>query len=215
MLSIYVLKLEKGKYYIGKTTNPKFRLFDHFAATGSAWTTKYKPIEILKLIPNCDAYDEDKYTKQYMDNYGIDNVRGGSFVSVKLKAEEINVLEKMNKGTNDLCFKCGKPGHFAINCTNKLDDKAKPIDCWQCGYCNKVFDTKECATFHQIIHCKNARQQTSYEDDDEDDEDDDDDDEDDEDDEDEDFNTCFRCGRGGHFANSCYASRHVKGYKLY
>ncbi|NBV07369.1 MAG: hypothetical protein EBS06_09100 [Proteobacteria bacterium] len=25
---------------------------------------------------------------------------------------------------------------------------------------------------------------------------------------------CFRCGREGHYANSCYASKHIRGYYL-
>jgi hypothetical protein len=25
---------------------------------------------------------------------------------------------------------------------------------------------------------------------------------------------CFRCGRKGHYANSCYASKHIRGYPL-
>jgi acetyl-CoA carboxylase carboxyltransferase component len=48
----------------------------------------------------------DKITKQYMDKYGINNVRGGSFVSVKLKKSIIETLEQMNNGTNDKCFSC-------------------------------------------------------------------------------------------------------------
>ena len=28
------------------------------------------------------------------------------------------------------------------------------------------------------------------------------------------LNVCFRCGRGGHYANECYAMKHVKGYYL-
>ena len=84
MVFIYILKLENGKYYVGKTNNPEYRLNNHFNENGSAWTKKHKPIKILKLIPNCDNYDEDKITRQYMDKYGINNVRGGSFVSVKL-----------------------------------------------------------------------------------------------------------------------------------
>ena len=66
---IYVLKLVHGKFYIGKTTNPSFRLDKHFNSCGSAWTKKHKPINIVELIPNCDDYDEDKYTKKYMDKY--------------------------------------------------------------------------------------------------------------------------------------------------
>ena len=43
------------------------------------WIQKYKPIRILYVIYDCDKYDEDKYTRKYMDDYGLDNVRGGSF----------------------------------------------------------------------------------------------------------------------------------------
>lgn len=34
MVYIYVLKLEKGKYYIGKTLNPNFRIKQHFNSQG-------------------------------------------------------------------------------------------------------------------------------------------------------------------------------------
>lgn len=116
MLFIYILQLEKGKYYVGKTTNPNFRLNNHFNNDGSEWTKKYKPIRLIELKPNCDNYDEDKITRQYMDKYGIHNVRGGSFVSLKLDNETINFLEKMSNGTNDKCFNCGKKGHFVKDC---------------------------------------------------------------------------------------------------
>ena len=65
MTNIYILKLKNNKYYIGKTNNPQFRLTQHFDSNGSAWTKKYKPIKIIKIIPNCDNFDEDKYTKIY------------------------------------------------------------------------------------------------------------------------------------------------------
>jgi len=74
MVWIYILKLCSGKYYVGKTTNPEFRLADHFDSAGSTWTSKYKPID---LIPNCDDFDEDKHTLICMNKYGIENVRGG------------------------------------------------------------------------------------------------------------------------------------------
>lgn len=80
MVYIYVLELVDNKYYVGKTDNPQFRLESHFNSNGAAWTKKYKPINIIELIPNCDDYDEDKYTLKYMEKYGINNVRGGSFV---------------------------------------------------------------------------------------------------------------------------------------
>ena len=52
MVFIYALKLENNKYYIGKTNNPSFRIESHFNTEGSFWTKKYKPIQVLELIPN-------------------------------------------------------------------------------------------------------------------------------------------------------------------
>jgi hypothetical protein len=116
MVYIYVLQLEHGKFYVGKTTNPDFRLKDHFESNGSAWTKLHNPIKVVEIIPNCDYYDENKYTAQYMDKYGIDNVRGGSFVKIELDTNTIDLLKQLNYGTNDKCFICGDNSHFSVDC---------------------------------------------------------------------------------------------------
>lgn len=97
MMYIYILQLEKGKYYVGKTKNPYFRLESHFYSSGSEWVILYKPIRILELIADCDDYDEDKYTLIYMDKYGIDNVRGGSFTTIELDKSTKNQLKNEQK----------------------------------------------------------------------------------------------------------------------
>lgn len=94
MLYIYILQLESGKYYIGKTTNPDFRLESHFDSTGSAWTLKYKPLQLLELFVG-DDFDEDKYTLKYMSKYGIPNVRGGSFCQITLSEENLRTIKWM------------------------------------------------------------------------------------------------------------------------
>ena len=83
MIFIYILELENKKYYVGKTTNPDFRLEQHFNSYGSQWTKKYKPIKILELKPNCDDYDEDKYTRMYMDAYGTPRIEKSKAFSIR------------------------------------------------------------------------------------------------------------------------------------
>lgn len=126
MVYIYTLQLADGKYYIGKTSNPDFRIEQHFQYDGSLWTKKYKPLCVLEIIPDCDDYDEDKYTRKYMDKYGIDNVRGGSFCEVVLDEQTIKLLEKMAATTQNKCFTCGTIGHFSKEC-NKCQE-LEPIE---------------------------------------------------------------------------------------
>ena len=119
MVFIYLLQLIQGKFYVGKTDNPKFRLDSHFKNGGCAWTKKYKPQQIIALFPDCDDFDEDKYTLKYMSKYGIDNVRGGSFCRSELKDK--SMIERMITSSNDCCHFCGEKGHFIGNCTKEKE----------------------------------------------------------------------------------------------
>jgi len=91
---LYVLKLAGGKWYIGKTDHLNGRLSDQFSGKGAEWCKRYTPLDVHEVINNCDDFDEDKYVKKYMSEYGIDNVRGGSYVQFNLAREQLNFLQK-------------------------------------------------------------------------------------------------------------------------
>jgi predicted GIY-YIG superfamily endonuclease len=116
MEHIYFIKLKEGKYYIGKTKNIERRYDEHITGNGSVWTKRYKPISLIKTIKSTSYFDEDKYVKEYMAKYGIDNVRGGTYSNIVLDKNSLAVLEKEIRHSKNECMRCGRNTHFINDC---------------------------------------------------------------------------------------------------
>lgn len=124
---IYVLELEQNKLYVGKSIKPLSRTGEHLISTihddiglsGSAWTSMYKPIKILRIIASYDEFDEDLYTLRYMKERGIDNVRGGSFCELNLTNDNVSTISKMISSSDDKCYYCGETDHFINECPQR------------------------------------------------------------------------------------------------
>lgn len=140
-MNLYILKCEDGKYYVGTTNlDTSKRLMQHMKGNGSAWTKKHKPLWIEKEILNCDKYDEDKWTKVYMDKYGINNVRGGSYSQIKLPNNTVDLLEREVNHANQKCLFCGKSGHFIKQCPYKKATINKKFQSKNLHYLNMSCD---------------------------------------------------------------------------
>jgi len=183
MVHIYVLKLQRGNYYIGKTSNIDKRIVEHVQANGSEWTKLHKPIKLVESFEG-DIYDEDKFVIKYMDKYGINKVRGGSFTQVELSAEDLVCIHRLSNSANDLCHRCGRKGHFISNCFAKTYSNGLTIESesdeeyvYSCEICGCEFETLKQCTSHE----KRCPKQNDFR-----------------------KPVCYNCGKRGHYANFCF-----------
>lgn len=186
-LNIYIIKCQHDKYYIGKSKNLENRILQHFQEIGSAWTGLHKPIEVVDTIKNADNFDEDKYTKIYMAKYGMDNVRGGSYVQISLSPDVKKYLEKEINSTYDYCYRCGRTDHFINKCNanvhidgSQLSNSSDKLSATNHPKPNKIKD-------NTILESSYEKKSSEY---------------------------CTKCGRRGHTKESCYAKKHVKGFSI-
>ena len=113
---IYVLELERGKYYVGRTNSIDRRMEEHRRGEGAEWTKRHKIVKLIQTFPVGSDLDEDLRTKEMMIKYGIQNVRGGTYCRIWLTRQEIEFLSKEFLSAKDVCYKCGAPGHYIKDC---------------------------------------------------------------------------------------------------
>jgi predicted GIY-YIG superfamily endonuclease len=143
MSQIYILKLQHGKYYVGKSADAVKRYQEHLNGTGSSWTRLHIPVSLLETRPERSPLDEDTVTKECMFKYGIDNVRGGSYVTTELSAAQHTALQTEFRSARGLCTRCGRSGHFVKDCYAHVEEEESEEEseeeeseeegCFRCG----------------------------------------------------------------------------------
>ena len=116
--TIYKLNLKNGKKYVGKTVDIDRRMNQHFSGNGSKVTKKFKPVDgkTIDEVPGFFSDDVEQYhTKEYMNKYGYENVRGGSYTNSKTLHKSGSYGGKTYQKTK-YCKCCGRSGHTQSSC---------------------------------------------------------------------------------------------------
>lgn len=116
---IYVLELDGGFFYVGRTYDLNRRIQQHFSSVGyqgCEWTRLHKPRRVFTSRPERDSFDEDVTTKRLMLVHGIDRVRGGVYCQLTLPETTHLHLERELRGITNRCYSCGNQNHFMCAC---------------------------------------------------------------------------------------------------
>ena len=116
MSYVFVLLLEKDKYFLSSCLNPNTDIQKYFDGYGPNWLKLYKPIKIVEILYPCDIFDLDKNTKRYMAKCGVENVRGGSYTKIRLSKTQRNHIDNEIFTALGMCMHCGSDNHISINC---------------------------------------------------------------------------------------------------
>lgn len=144
ILQTYTLYLTNGKYYVGCSKNPKFRIEQHRQSN----TSRSSISNVVWNGPG-DFNTENIITIQLIDKYGVNNVTGGAFIDSTLSQystmfKEFNTIITINSGydpkyimqfvynhathkypewsrhihasINNACIQCGASDHYGNEC---------------------------------------------------------------------------------------------------
>ena len=149
MTSVYILKLKNNKYFVGRTSKTSYELqksikYDTLNGLHTyEWLLVHEPIFLYDVIMDCKENDEEKYTIQYMQQFGIDNVRGSKYKDVILSDNTVkNIISKIHDSER-FCIHCKKTMRFYFICECTFKSQ------WECSLCDATFDSHGKAKHHE------------------------------------------------------------------
>ena len=119
---IYVLNLRDECFYCGRSKNVPF--VSRNIEMGQAMSVGLPNIRYCQFIKyirstngeDCDGFVEDAVTMRYINQYGIDKVRGGRFCQLNLNDEDIQDVNKFLDKIDTGCYLCGSKQHYVKQC---------------------------------------------------------------------------------------------------
>jgi len=136
VVNIYVLELEGGRYYVGKTRHTFNRFDQHREGSGARWTKLHPVLGLYTFHKDRRDSDENMFTILMMKNFGIDKVRGGSWTNPEIsgksrkKLEERIARQKKRKWTYTglPCSRCGRDSHPTEHCFASFHTNGKALN---------------------------------------------------------------------------------------
>ena len=91
---VYILRLEKNKYYVGYSKEVETRVASHFLGNGALFTKKYKPLEVMS-VKHGDLLLENATTIALMATHGFENVRGGKYCKMEMTSPPASLAKAL------------------------------------------------------------------------------------------------------------------------